>query len=88
MEVYFNRPKNVEDLRQRIHSEMEQISPALLYKVLVSAKCKVPIFFIHRLVSSKVRRYEGLSERGEKSGGCHLKKILMTSLLGDAKLST
>jgi hypothetical protein len=87
MEVYFNRPKNLEDLRQRIRSEMEQISPALLYKVWVSAKCKVPIFFIHRLISTKVRRYEGLSER-EKSGGRHLKKILMTTLLGDEKLST
>jgi hypothetical protein len=74
MEVYFNRPKNLEDLRQRIRSEREQTSPALLsavYKVSVSAKCKVPIFFIYRLVSTKVGRYEGLSERGEKSRGCH-----------------
>jgi hypothetical protein len=33
--------------------------------------CKVPIFFIHRL---------GVADRDEKSGGCHLKKLVMTSL--------
>jgi hypothetical protein len=29
--------------------------------------------------SFKITRYKGLSEREEKSGGCHLKKLLMTS---------
>jgi hypothetical protein len=35
--------------------------------------CKVPIFFIHHLGSRKV-------ESEEKSGSCHLKKLVMTSL--------
>jgi hypothetical protein len=28
--VYFNRPNNLEDLRQRIRAEMEQISPDII----------------------------------------------------------
>jgi hypothetical protein len=38
--------------------------------------CNIPIFFIHHLGS----RYESLSEREEKSGGCHLKNLMMTPL--------
>jgi hypothetical protein len=44
--VYFNRPNNLADLRERIHAVMEQISSAIMravYKIFtlvwMSAKC-------------------------------------------------
>jgi hypothetical protein len=45
--------------------------------------CKVPIFFIHRLGSTDVYQ-----EEKKKVGIIIKKKILMTSLLGDGKVST
>jgi hypothetical protein len=40
-QIYFNRPNNLEDLRQKIRAEMERKALTLLsavYKVSVSAK--------------------------------------------------
>jgi hypothetical protein len=34
--VYFNRPKNLEDLRQRIRDEMEQINPDIIERSVQS----------------------------------------------------
>jgi hypothetical protein len=42
--VYFNSPNNLEDLRQRIHAEMEQISPDIIER---GVQC------LHSCVSSK-----------------------------------
>jgi hypothetical protein len=36
-------------------------------------------------ILSQSKRY---TEKGKKSGGCHLKNLLMTSLLGYDELST
>jgi hypothetical protein len=46
-------------------------------------KCKVSIFFTSRLSSRKVYQ-----KKLKKCRGCHLKKLLMTSLLGYDNLST
>jgi hypothetical protein len=45
--------------------------------------CKVSIFFIDRLANMKAYQ-----KNKKKNRGCHLKKLLKTSLLGDDKLST
>jgi hypothetical protein len=42
----------------------------------------MPFFFIDRLASTKA-----CQKNKKKNGGCHLKKLLMTSLLRDDKLS-
>jgi hypothetical protein len=34
--VYFNRPNNLEDLRQRIRAETEQISPVIIERSVQS----------------------------------------------------
>jgi spore coat protein CotF len=34
--IYFNKPNNLEDLRQRIRAEMEQISPDIIERCVQS----------------------------------------------------
>jgi hypothetical protein len=41
--VYFNKPNNLEDLRQRIRAEMEQISPDIIERGVQCLHCCVSV---------------------------------------------
>jgi hypothetical protein len=44
--VYFNKPNNLEDLRQRIRAEMEQISPDIIERGVQCLHCCVSVKYV------------------------------------------